>query len=220
MLSLLQICDSAFPTGSFSHSQGLEAFHDAKELEGEEDLHRAVGLQLRALSTSDCVALRAAHATEAMESVVRADRLLTATRLSRELRQASVSVGKRFLKSVLALDVGGRVEDFERLIREGVADGNHAVCYGIACSELGLGQDEALQAYLYASASSLVAAGQKLVPLGGSTAQRVLYELRGQILRSAQVSAGIEVEDMYSFAPALDARSMLHERQKVRLYIS
>lgn len=80
--------------------------------------------------------------------------------------------------------------------------------------------DETLHAYLYSSAASLVAAGQKLIPLGGSVAQKVLYELGTGILRLAAMSEGVDVEEMYAFAPTVDARSMLHERQRTRLYIS
>lgn len=220
LLRLLQISDSAFPTGAFSHSQGLEAFHAAGELGGAEDPSRLVDLQLSALSTSDCVVLRAAHRGEDGERVTYADRLLTATKLSRELREASASTGRRFLRSVLAFGIGGRAEEYDRLVRENGADGNLAVCYGIACQEMGIGEQEALHAYLYMTAASLVAVGQKLVPLGGNTAQRVLYELGGEVLRAAEGGASMELEDMYAFAPTIDVRSMQHERQRVRLYIS
>ncbi|MDP9454857.1 MAG: urease accessory protein UreF [Actinomycetota bacterium] len=220
LLSLLQISDSAFPTGAFSHSQGLEAFHAAGELEDAEDLSRLVRLQLGALATSDCVALRVAHGTGGVKRAADIDRLLTATKLARELREASASTGRKFLRSASAFGIGGRVEEFGRLVREGGADGNLAVCHGVACSELGIGEQEALHAYLYASAASLVAAGQKLIPLGGNTAQHVLYEVGEEALRAAEDSAGMEAEDMYGFAPTVDLRSMLHERQRVRLYIS
>lgn len=61
LLCLLQISDSAFPTGAFSHSMGLEAFAKAGELKDAEDLERVVKLYLLTLATSDCVALRASH---------------------------------------------------------------------------------------------------------------------------------------------------------------
>lgn len=220
LLRLLQISDSAFPTGAFSHSQGLEAFHAAGELNDADDLARLLRMQLAALSTSDCVALRAAHTSEGTQRATYADRLLTATKLSRELRQASISTGRRLLRSVLALGIGERVAEFDCLLQEDGADGNLAVCYGIACSEMEIGEQEALEAYLYGSAASLVAAGQKLVPLGGNTAQRVLYEAGAEIQGAAEAGLEMEVEDMYAFAPTLDVRSMLHERQRVRLYIS
>lgn len=220
LLRLLQVSDSAFPTGSFSHSMGLEAFAEAGELRDAEDLERVVGLHLSTLSTSDCVALRASYGVDPDE-LFKVDRLLTATKLTRELRAASASTGKRFLLSVAALGVRGTtLSAFTDAVREGATPGNLAVGHGVAAPVLGLGLDEALRGYLYAAASSLVAAGQKLIPLGGSAAQRVLFELGEQIERAVEVSEPMESDEMYAFAPTIDARSMMHERQWTRLYIS
>ena len=36
----------------------------------------------------------------------------------------------------------------------------------------------------------------------------------------ANTGRNTEVEDMHAFSPTIDARSMLHERQRTRLYIS
>ncbi len=220
LLRLLQVSDSVFPTGSFSHSMALEAFAEAGELGSAEDLRRLAGLYLGAMATSDCVALRASWGA-GLEELLRTDRLLSATKLSRELRAASSSTGRRFLLSVAALGVeGAALKSFTHAVRSGGSPGNLAVGYGAAAPALGLGPEEALLSYLYASVASLVSAGQKLVPLGGSAAQRVLYELGEEMASAAERSKGLEPEDMHAFAPEIDARSMLHERQKVRLYIS
>ncbi len=64
------------------------------------------------------------------------------------------------------------------------------------------------------------AAGQKLVPLRRSAVQRVLYELGDEMERSAKAGRNTDVEDMHAFSPTIDARPMLHERQRTRLYIS
>jgi urease accessory protein len=220
LLRLLQISDSAFPTGSFSHSMGLEAFAEAGELTSAEDLRRLTRLYLRAMATSDCVALRASWGA-GLEELICTDRLLSATKLSRELRAASSSTGKRFLLSVAALGVEEEVlESFTRAVRGGESPGNLAVGYGAAAPDLGLGPEEALISYLFANTAALVSAGQKLIPLGGSAAQRVLHELGGEMEDAAKKSGEFEPEDMYAFAPEIDARSMLHERQRTRLYIS
>ncbi len=220
LLRLLQISDSAFPTGSFSHSMALEAFSEAGELRGADDLERVVGLYLSTLATSDCVALRASYGAE-LEELFRVDRLLTATKLARELRAAGASTGKRFLLGVAALGVEGEtLGAFTEAVREGSSPGNLAVGYGVVAPPLGLGVEEALRGYLYAGVAALVAAGQKLVPLGGSVAQRVLFGLGEGIEGAARISETVKVEDMLAFAPSIDARSMLHERQRTRLYIS
>ncbi|HKH09876.1 MAG TPA: urease accessory UreF family protein [Rubrobacter sp.] len=220
LLRLLQISDSAFPTGSFSHSMALEAFHEAGRMETAEDLERAAHLHLSSMATSDCVALRASCGAELGE-LFRVDRILTATKPARELRQASASTGRRFLLGVSALGVeGDALARFTGAAREGRTPGNLAVGYGVAAPALGLGVEEAVYAYLYAGAASMVAAGQKLIPLGGSAAQRVLFGLGDGIEGAARMSETVEAEDMHAFAPTIDALSMLHERQRTRLYIS
>lgn len=220
LLRMLQISDTAFPTGAFSHSMGLEAFADAGRLRSAEDLREIVALYLSSMATSDCVALRVSCGAEFGE-LLRTDQLLLATRLTRELRSASVGVGRRFLASVEALGVeDGRLLRFGEAVRASETPGNLAVCYGVAASALGFGEEEALLSFLYSSVASLVAAGQKLIPLGGSTAQRLLFELHGEMKRAASAGAGLGAEDMYAFAPEVDVRSMLHERQRTRLYIS
>lgn len=220
LLRLLQISDSAFPTGSFSHSMSLEAFYAAGELRDADDLQRIVELQLSTLATSDCVALRASYGA-GLDELFRMDRLLTATKVARELRQASASTGRRFLLNVAALGAWGETLcAFTEAVRDGASPGNLAVGYGVAAPALGFGVEETTHAYLYANAASLVAAGQKLIPLGGSAAQRVLFGLGDRIEGAARISETVEVEDMHAFAPTVDARSMLHERQRTRLYIS
>lgn len=222
LLSLLQVSDTAFPTGAFAHSLGLEAFFEAGKLTGPEDLEEVVKFHLDAAATSDCVALRAAYNAALPEELTRIDRLLSATKLTRELRTASGATGRRFLASVGALDAegGGLFEGFSGLVREGASPGNLAVGYGAVARHLGVGLDGMLAAYLYSTAAALVAAGQKLIPLGGSAAQRVLHGLGEEILLTARKSASPQVEDMYAFTPLLDVRSMHHERQRTRLYIS
>ena len=220
LLRLLQVSDSAFPTGSFSHSMALEAFYEAGKLRDADDLKRAAERHLSAQATSDCVALRASCGAD-LDGLFRVDRLLTATKLTRELRAASASTGRRFLLSVAALGAGGgMLGPFAEAVREGASPGNLAVGYGVATPALGLGVEEALRGYLYASVASLVAAGQKLIPLGGSVAQRVLFGMGDGIEGAARISATFEADDMHAFAPIIDARSMLHERQRTRLYIS
>ena len=221
LLSLLQVSDSAFPTGSFAHSMGLEAFHDVGELENAADLRRLVKLSLNSLATSDCVAMRAAYAADSVEELGRLDLLLTATKPTRELRGAGAATGRRFLAGVCALGVEGQMlNDFQRRVQSGGPPGNLAIGFGAAAPALGAGLSEALHAFLYTNAAALVAAGQKLIPLGGSVAQRVLYDLRAEMVEAAEFSRNLRPEEMYAFAPTVDVRSMLHERQRVRLYIS
>jgi urease accessory protein len=125
------------------------------------------------------------------------------------------------LLSVAALGVENPALDtFIAAVRAGASPGNLAVGYGVVAPALGLGVEEMLHAYLYASVASLVAAGQKLIPLAGSAAQRVLYEVGGDVIHTSEIGKDMEVDDVQAFSPTVDVRSMMHERQRTRLYIS
>lgn len=220
-LSLLQVSDTAFPTGAFAHSMGLEAFYDAGELKEAGDLCRFVDLSLGSMATSDCVALRAAYGADSIEELTRIDELLTATKLTRELREAGAATGRRFLASVEAMGVGDDLlGGFGASVRDGRSPGNLAVGFGAAAPVLDAELSNALYAYLYSTVASLVAAGQKLIPLGGNVAQKVLYGLHEEIVEAAEKSKDLRLEEIYAFALTIDVRSMLHERQRIRLYIS
>ncbi|WP_119070988.1 urease accessory protein UreF [Rubrobacter indicoceani] len=221
LLAALQLSDTAFPTGVFAHSFGLEACREAGELRDEADLRRLVGLYLASLATSDCVALRVAYGADALEQTVQADRLLAATKATRELREANARTGRQFLRSFAALGAeNALLEGFRLAAKRGETPGSYAVGYALAARSVRVPEEGAVAAYLFSSAASLVAAGQKLIPLGGSAAQRVLFGLRGGIETAAESSRAVGADGMYSFAPTLDVRSAQHERQQTRLYIS
>src|ERR1700704_5337196 len=96
-LAALQLADSQFPSGAFTQSHGLEALAADGLLANRESLVAVLEVSLRErLATSDLPALLAAHAAAKASThaeVRDIDHLLTATKLAREEREASVRVG-------------------------------------------------------------------------------------------------------------------------------
>lgn len=221
LLRLLQLSDSAFPIGSFGHSLGLEAVQAAGELTGAGDLERRAREALGALATSDLPALRGAHWARAVGELLELDAELAATKLSAEVRAADGAMGNRLLVSARALTLACPLLDaFAEAVDTGRSPGGLAVARGAVTRAAGIGLGHALLAHAQGTAAALVAAGQKLIPLGPSAAQRVLADLAPAILAAVERSASVPCDDLYAFAPALEIRSMAHERQDGRLYIS
>lgn len=221
LIPLLQLSDSAFPTGSFSHSMGLETLVEEGRVSGATQLQAVVEDYVGALATSDCAAVRETLQTSSIADVAQLDNALSATKLARESRAASTATGTSLLEAVAAFELeDSLVRELTTAVRTGSAPGNLAVAYGAVCRSLGISATVAVTSYLYTAAAGLVTAGQKLIPLGQRTAQGVAYRLRDAIAEAVCRSETAASADLFSFAPVTEIASMAHERQRVRLYIS
>lgn len=224
LLSLLQISDSFFPTGAFSHSYGLETYVQEGQVASKETLARFLtAYLLESTATSDCLAMVLAYGyveNEEWEKVLKLDYLLSAQKLARESREASVKTGTRMLRAVMKLIEDSRLVRLSDLIDSGQAFGNHAVVYGIVAKVYGFGIKVAALAYVYAMTASMINNAVRLIPLGQNDGQWVLAQLQDLMAETAKKAMQFSIEDIGSSAPALEIRSMQHERLYSRLFMS
>lgn len=113
---------------------------------------------------------------------------LNATRWAIEPRQASLDLGKR-LQQLAQKTWGLRCPDpitgptesnpsGAAPFRSGV---HHCIVYGWICAQVGVGDQQTVQAYLLSSLTSLVSAAVRLVPLGHTQGQQILTQLYAPI---------------------------------------
>jgi urease accessory protein len=222
---LLQLADTAFPTGAFAHSLGLEAEHAAGGLRDEHDLERLLRRHLAGLATGDLVAVRAAHAEASspapdLDALLVLDREIDATRATRETREASRATGERFLIAAVELLDDAVLAALHAAVGSGDAPGTLPVAWGVACAAVGVPAQDAARAHAFTALSALAAAGQRLVPLGGVATQRALWRAGDAIDDALAISTTVDPSEPCSFVPEIDVRSGQHERQRVRLFIS
>ncbi|HEX3032161.1 MAG TPA: urease accessory protein UreF [Bacillota bacterium] len=224
LLSLLQISDSFFPTGAFTQSYGLETFVQEGLVTSKEALAEFLTTYLLDnLATSDCLAMLLAYRVGAVAdwtAVVQLDQRLAAQKLARESREASHKTGRRMLQVVQRLFPGSGLDKFAELIREGRAQGHHAVVFGLVTATLGLGEKEAALAFAYNATAGMVNNAVRLIPLGQHEGQWVLTTLSGVIQQAVKISLGLGLDDLGSTAPATEIRAMQHEHLYSRLFMS
>jgi len=220
----MQIVDSAFPTGAFAHSFGLETYVQNGAVHDSSSFAEFLAANLRhGVGACDAVAACVAHRAVTAgdhDALFEADELLAAMKLPEETRRAGETLGKRLLATCDAVfDEPAIGELRERFAVRGAAS-QHAVVFGAVASVLRVERQPACAAYLHSHAMAQASAAVRLVPLGGTEAQRVVRSLHGAIDELAGRAAGSGIEDMSSFIPGLDIASMRHAGLTARLFMS
>lgn len=222
-LGSLQLTDSAFPSGLYTLSHGLEAYMQAGLLRGGELEGLITDLLRHGMGPADGVALVNAHRavwTDNPSLAAEADRRLTATKLARESRSASTRTGKQFLGLASTLFDHPVLTEHAARVKRGELPGNHAVALGLAKAALGVSREHALAGELYAFCAGCVGAAIRLTLIDHREAQRLLHRLGPVIVGVVAENLDKGVREIASSLPLADVLAAHHERADVRLFIS
>ena len=224
LLYLLQVANGSFPTGSFAHSYGLESLVQEGRIIDARSLTDVTHLWLRyGVATSEGgavgIAFRATREND-FTKLAALDEVLTALKLTRETREASIKIGRAFLRTVSSTFDWERTAQYRRATAEGWCVGNFATAFGVAAADADTSPTEALLAFLHSTLYGIVGVAARIIPLGQLDAQRVLAGSWPHIVDCANIALGLDLEDLGVPAAFLDLASMHHERLYSRLCMS
>jgi len=214
-LSLLHLCDSLFPVGSFAYSDGLESATTDGRVRTPEDLREWIDVCLdETIGRMDGPAVWQAWAAtrdQDWNALDALDEELRALRPSSAGRKSSSTMGQRLLMTWRAIHPGALAD----------APTVHALptAFAIVCASANIDRRDALDAYAYTRLAATVSGAMRLIPIGQTDAHALLARTLDRV---PEVADGIVRRDgrIESFTPALDIAAMTQQYVHSRLFRS
>ncbi|MDI3329423.1 MAG: urease accessory protein UreF [Micrococcus sp.] len=221
LLPLLQLSDSALPTGAFSHSFGLETFLERGVVHDEETFTAWLGQFIHTqLTYGDGLAIRLAMEARSTAELRDVDAMLVAQALPRQVREAGVKMGARMLHIASAILDSEELDQYREDVARGQCSGHPALAFALAGRTLHVPVPELLATYLFSTATSLTQNAIRGIPIGQDAGQRVLCRIHPEIAAATARIAGLGRRDFGAAAPGLEIAQMRHERQRARMFMS
>jgi urease accessory protein len=211
-----QIVDSAFPTGMFAHSWGLEAAWQQGEVDSIDTLRLFVEASIQQAGYGSLpfvnTAYRSPGQLEALDAI--ADAFL----LNAVANRASRIQGRTLLASAARIWPSDRLACLQT--RAGATCAHVAPLSGVTFRVIGMPLPEVQKLALYAVARGVLSAAVRLGIAGSFEAQRIQYECRPWLDRITDRCAALSIDDLAQTAPVLDLLQAGHDRLYSRLFQS
>ena len=211
-----QLVDSAFPTGGFAHSGGLEAAFQHRAVSGGAELAEYLRAALTQLACGSLPFVHAAFAAErAFGEVDRTcDAFLSnhvANRASRLQGQALLSITARTFSS-LAL------RQFRTEVLEAELPGHATTVFGRVTRLLDFHADATARLFVFTQLRGWISAAVRLNIVGPLEGQKLQCELAEDAERVAAQFGEVAPEDAANTAPLLDLWHGTQDRLYSRLF--
>lgn len=223
-LHLIQIHDSAFPTGSFAHSFGMETYIQENVIRKADDLREFCDMYLRQnLASTDAILVKEAYRLakeQDKQGLVRLENICHAIKLSPETRKGSTMMGRQFLQTVQPLNDGELLTFWSEKLKNKEIKAHFPIVYGIYTAMLGVDLKMSLETFLYSSITALVQNAVRAIPLGQTSGVQTIFTLLPVIQETARHVMTLDLDDLDNNSIALEISSMKHEFLHSRLFIS
>lgn len=213
---LWQLISPSLPVGAYAYSQGLEQVVEKRQVFDEESAMCWVcGLLQYSISSLDIPVLArlyAAWQTQDVAAAVYWDDFLQAARAGKESLAEELQTGGA-LNRIL--------QELGKPVRR--SDGKPAgfvALFAAAAVQWDIPLPSAAQGYAWAWCENQVAAAIKLIPLGQSAGQRILFEAGNLIPAAVENGLSLTDGDIGASAFAQGIAGALHETQYSRLFRS
>jgi len=221
-LRLMHLMSPNLPTGAFTYSQGMEWAVECGWLKNEEQTKQwLVSVLTDSLTYLELPLLYRLY--QAVETSNRSEfehwcQWMYASRETSELREEEKQRSRALFNLLLKLPESNNWHELEHwkssLLQCQISG------LALAARHWHISVENLLLGYTWSWLENAVAAAIKLVPLGQSDGQRLMYELSHDIVDAVDYACTLEEDSIGASTPALAIASSLHECQYSRLFRS
>ena len=221
-----QLADSAFPTGGFAHSAGLESAWQHGEVRNREELVSFVNASLQQLGRGALPFVLAVY--DEPERAGECDRLCEAFTTNPVANRASRVQGKAMLSALARIfpeirKAGGQEPGCGSEALEPPA--RHSIChfapaFGLCMRRLGVARGTAGRLFFFNHLRGLLAAAVRLNIVGPMEAQALQRRLAPSAEAMFERCRGLSLADIAQTSPLLDLWQGAHDRLYSRLFQS
>jgi urease accessory protein len=200
-----QLADSAFPSGGFAHSAGLEAAWQQGEIDGVEHFVRQVITQ-----TGHGALPLVGAANEQTADLADLDAQCDAFLSNAVANRASRIQGRAFL--LAARRAFPSLPDFSAM--------HYAPLFGAICGVIGIDRRTSQALFLQIVCRGVLAAAVRLGIIGSNAAQRLQAELAPHLQETLDRCEHLTPDRLAQTAPLIDLWQSMHDRIYSRLFQS
>ncbi|MFI5297532.1 MAG: urease accessory protein UreF [Polyangiales bacterium] len=200
--ALLQLADSAFPSGGFAHSGGLEAAVQAGAVRSARELESLVHGVIWQCAISALPLVHAAHDDSARLEEL--DALSDATLWSHVGKRASRTQGRAFLDAASKTWSAPSIATWRVALTERRIEGHFAPLFGAVARAVEVSREETSQAFLHAALRSILSAGVRLGVLGPYEAQAMTARAASTLERALREGCARSVDELAQPMPILE----------------
>ena len=221
-LTLIQLADSFFPSGTYTFSHGLEALVQQDRVQQPEDIICFLQILLHnKIAPCDLVALiHAYHASKAndLEAIEQIETQLYAQTLIEITRKTQQQSGRALLMVAQSTWQHPQLEALERSRALKQFYCLHPIVFGVVGNIADLSMTDTSLAFLHGFVTGVLGAAIRLGILGHLQAQKMLLLLAEDIEQASSIASKINLTQMWSCTPAIDLAQMRHSRLSSRLF--
>jgi len=223
-LTMNQLADSFFPSGSYTLSHGLESLIQQNKIQQPQDIIDFLQILLhQKIASCDLVALIHAFnasATGESDRIKYVAELLYAQTTIETTRKTQIQSGRALLMVAQSTWQDPQLDllDRDRALNRFYC--LHPVVFGVVGRVANLNVTDTAVAFLHGFITGILGAAIRLGSLGHLQAQTILLQLAPDIEAALQTASSMNLDEMWICAPTVDIAQMRHSKLNSRLFAS